>query len=293
MILATLPAKSRGQIFVEVASESDIEMLDAPTRFAICWLIRDRGQQLQAGRCRAAKPFIQRGAEPGVGRDLAGTAGDDPGAGIGAQTDRERRIDQPRRMAAQRGRAAVRLVVRPGREGEADCAQHVDGLADHFAGIQLHALGDLLRLALLADERLASVVHDRQDRHDDEDGRCQPRQDAPHHARAPARAHRGIRGSGSLQIGKVGHAQGGGTRGRHVRISAGRASGALPHAAFCPDADISRQAAFYVGDPTNPSSSRLPADAARRYRGSTFTSEGKRCLRTRDKVIVGMATILA
>ena len=47
MILATLSAKSRGQIFIEVATEGDIEALDAPTRFAICWLVRDRGQQLQ------------------------------------------------------------------------------------------------------------------------------------------------------------------------------------------------------------------------------------------------------
>ena len=45
--LATLPASSRGQVFVEVQSEHDVEHLDAPGRFSICWLVRDRGQSLQ------------------------------------------------------------------------------------------------------------------------------------------------------------------------------------------------------------------------------------------------------
>ena len=47
LILATLPRRSRGQIFIEVDSEESIEVLDAPTRFAVCWLRRDRGQRLQ------------------------------------------------------------------------------------------------------------------------------------------------------------------------------------------------------------------------------------------------------
>lgn len=47
LFLATLSPRSRGQIFIEVESEEAIETLDAPTRFAICWLRRDRGQQLQ------------------------------------------------------------------------------------------------------------------------------------------------------------------------------------------------------------------------------------------------------
>ena len=46
-ILKTLSPKSRGQVFIEVQSESDIVTLEAPGRFAICWLVRDRGQQLQ------------------------------------------------------------------------------------------------------------------------------------------------------------------------------------------------------------------------------------------------------
>jgi NADPH-dependent ferric siderophore reductase len=45
-ILATLPARSRGQVFVEVQSEADVVALTAPGRFAVCWLVRDRGQQL-------------------------------------------------------------------------------------------------------------------------------------------------------------------------------------------------------------------------------------------------------
>jgi NADPH-dependent ferric siderophore reductase len=46
-VLATLSAKSRGQVFIEVDSADEIETLDAPTRFAICWLVRDQGQELQ------------------------------------------------------------------------------------------------------------------------------------------------------------------------------------------------------------------------------------------------------
>lgn len=46
-LLASLPARSRGQVFVEVDSASDVELLEAPGRFAICWLARDRGQSLR------------------------------------------------------------------------------------------------------------------------------------------------------------------------------------------------------------------------------------------------------
>ena len=47
VIVATLPARARGQVFIEVQSESDIETLIAPGRFAVCWLVRDRGQALR------------------------------------------------------------------------------------------------------------------------------------------------------------------------------------------------------------------------------------------------------
>ncbi|MDJ0334631.1 SIP domain-containing protein [Salinibacterium sp. G-O1] len=47
VILATLPAKSRGQVFIEVQSEADIELIAAPGRFAVCWLVRDRGQAMR------------------------------------------------------------------------------------------------------------------------------------------------------------------------------------------------------------------------------------------------------
>ena len=47
VILATLSPSDRGQVFVEVQSESDIQQLDAPGRFAVCWLVRDRGQALR------------------------------------------------------------------------------------------------------------------------------------------------------------------------------------------------------------------------------------------------------
>jgi NADPH-dependent ferric siderophore reductase len=46
-VLATLPAKARGQVFVEIDSADEIVTLSAPPRFAICWLLRDRGQQLE------------------------------------------------------------------------------------------------------------------------------------------------------------------------------------------------------------------------------------------------------
>jgi NADPH-dependent ferric siderophore reductase len=46
-ILATLPARARGQVFVEVQSEHEVEHLVAPGRFAVCWLVRDRGQELR------------------------------------------------------------------------------------------------------------------------------------------------------------------------------------------------------------------------------------------------------
>jgi NADPH-dependent ferric siderophore reductase len=47
LILAMLPSNARGQVFVEVQGEADIESLAAPGRFAVCWLVRDRGQSLR------------------------------------------------------------------------------------------------------------------------------------------------------------------------------------------------------------------------------------------------------
>lgn len=46
-ILATLPVNARGQVFVEVESLDDIGVLSAPSRFAVCWLVRERGQSLR------------------------------------------------------------------------------------------------------------------------------------------------------------------------------------------------------------------------------------------------------
>jgi NADPH-dependent ferric siderophore reductase len=47
VILATLPAESRGQVFLEVQSEHEVGVVSAPGRFTICWLVRDRGQSLR------------------------------------------------------------------------------------------------------------------------------------------------------------------------------------------------------------------------------------------------------
>lgn len=47
-VLATLPAKSRGQVFVEVDGQEAIRPVTAPGRFCITWLDRGRGQSLEA-----------------------------------------------------------------------------------------------------------------------------------------------------------------------------------------------------------------------------------------------------
>ena len=46
-IIATLPPKATGQIFIEVDSADDIEPLAAPSRFSVCFLDRSRGQELR------------------------------------------------------------------------------------------------------------------------------------------------------------------------------------------------------------------------------------------------------
>ncbi|MEO5921848.1 MAG: SIP domain-containing protein, partial [Pseudolysinimonas sp.] len=45
-VLATLPAKARGQVFVEVRSMDEMRHLPAPGRVCISWLARDRGRSL-------------------------------------------------------------------------------------------------------------------------------------------------------------------------------------------------------------------------------------------------------
>jgi NADPH-dependent ferric siderophore reductase len=46
-VLATLPAKARGQVFVEVDSAAGIRELAAPGRVCVTWLRRDLGQSLR------------------------------------------------------------------------------------------------------------------------------------------------------------------------------------------------------------------------------------------------------
>ena len=46
-MLATLDVKATGQVFIEVDSADQIEALDTPPRFSVCWLDRSRGQQLR------------------------------------------------------------------------------------------------------------------------------------------------------------------------------------------------------------------------------------------------------
>ena len=62
LILATLPATARGQVFVEVESDADVGVLDAPGRVTVCWLVRDRGQSLAAIRgCLAQRDAADSG----------------------------------------------------------------------------------------------------------------------------------------------------------------------------------------------------------------------------------------
>jgi NADPH-dependent ferric siderophore reductase len=46
-VLATLPAKARGQVFIEVGSMDEMRELAAPGRVCVSWLARDRGRSLR------------------------------------------------------------------------------------------------------------------------------------------------------------------------------------------------------------------------------------------------------
>lgn len=46
-IAATLPAKARGRVFVEVADADAIRTVSTPGRVSVTWLCRDRGQSLR------------------------------------------------------------------------------------------------------------------------------------------------------------------------------------------------------------------------------------------------------
>ena len=46
-VLATLPAKARGQVFIEIESMDDVRDLAAPGRVCVSWLARDRGRSLR------------------------------------------------------------------------------------------------------------------------------------------------------------------------------------------------------------------------------------------------------
>jgi NADPH-dependent ferric siderophore reductase len=47
-VLSTLPARARGQVFVEVTDVTAIRPLDAPGRVCVTWLRRDHGQSLRS-----------------------------------------------------------------------------------------------------------------------------------------------------------------------------------------------------------------------------------------------------
>jgi NADPH-dependent ferric siderophore reductase len=45
--LATLPAKARGQVFIEVGSIDEVRELSAPGRVCVTWLARESGRSIQ------------------------------------------------------------------------------------------------------------------------------------------------------------------------------------------------------------------------------------------------------
>ena len=47
-VLAILPGKSRGQVFIEVDGADEVRQLAAPGRVCVSWLRRDRAQSLSA-----------------------------------------------------------------------------------------------------------------------------------------------------------------------------------------------------------------------------------------------------
>ena len=47
-LLATLPADARGTLFLEAEHLDDLQRVEAPSRFSVRWLVRDRGQSLDA-----------------------------------------------------------------------------------------------------------------------------------------------------------------------------------------------------------------------------------------------------
>jgi NADPH-dependent ferric siderophore reductase len=47
-VLATLPARARGQVFLEVDGPAAVRVLDAPGRVCVTWLRRDLGQSLRS-----------------------------------------------------------------------------------------------------------------------------------------------------------------------------------------------------------------------------------------------------
>jgi NADPH-dependent ferric siderophore reductase len=46
-VLATLPPKARGQLFVEAGTADEIRPIAAPGRVCVTWLLRERGQSLR------------------------------------------------------------------------------------------------------------------------------------------------------------------------------------------------------------------------------------------------------
>lgn len=47
-VLATLPPRTRGQVFIEVEDAAGIRPIDAPGRVCVTWLRRDLGRSLHA-----------------------------------------------------------------------------------------------------------------------------------------------------------------------------------------------------------------------------------------------------
>jgi len=72
LLLATLDAKARGTVFVEVGSSGDIVPLVAPPRFEVRFLVRDRGQDLGRAVDAWCEEWLTYGECPAVYAWVAG-----------------------------------------------------------------------------------------------------------------------------------------------------------------------------------------------------------------------------
>ena len=72
LLLATLDAKTRGTVFIEVGTAEDVVELAAPPRFEVRFLVRDRGQELGRAVDAWCEEWLTYGECPAVYAWVAG-----------------------------------------------------------------------------------------------------------------------------------------------------------------------------------------------------------------------------